>query len=144
MKFPLLAACLGAAPLPAAAVSVTQSTVNGLAADVWSWTDAAGHARTVALKREGNGNPGHGGYAIEFTYMSGTTKVTIDAETGSDGGFGYFVSHERYRNFADGSTDTIASHIFGVDDSPLGLDFAATTAMPATASGTGAERFTIS
>jgi hypothetical protein len=144
VRFRLLVACLSAAPLPAVAVSVTQATVNGLAVDVWSWSDSAGHTRTVALKREGNGNPGHGGYAIQFTYQAGATPITINAESGNDGGFGYFVSHERYRNFADGQTDTIAHHIFGVDDSPLGLDFAATTAMPATGAGTGAERFTIS
>ena len=131
------------APLPAAAVSVTTGTVGGLVADIWTWTDAAGHPRTVALKKEGNGNPGHGGYAIQFTNVAGT-KITINADNSAgDGGFGYFVSHERYRSFADGKVDTIASHIFGKDDSPLGLGFAATTAMPATPAGTGAERFTI-
>ncbi len=139
----LIAALLCAAPLPAAAVSVTTATVNGVSADVWSWTDASGHTRTVALKKEGNGNAGHGGYAVQFTYLAGTTPITINADTGSDGGFGYFVSHERYRNFASGAQDTIASHIFGVDDSPLGKGFAAATSMPATPAGTGAERFVI-
>jgi len=135
-----LAAC---AASPALAVSHTTGTVNGLAVDIWSWTDAAGLTRTVAIKQEGNGNTGHGGYAIQFTYMAGTTPVTINAADESDGGFGYFVSHERYRNFADGATDTIASHIFGKDDSPLGLGFAATISFPSVAAGTGAERVVI-
>ena len=131
------------APLPAAAVSVTSGTVAGLAADIWTWTDASGHPRTVALKKEGSGNPGHGGYAIQFTYRAGG-QITINPDNSAgDGGFGYFVSHERYRSFADGTVDTIASHIFGKDDSPLGLGFAATASMPATPAGTGAERFTI-
>lgn len=145
MRSSLFFALLAGAALPCAAhaVSVTSGTVNGLAADIWTWTDASGHPRTVALKHEGGGNPGHGGYAIQFTYIAGTSPITINAESGSDGGFGYFVSHERYRTFASGAVDTIASHIFGVDDSPLGLDFPATTTMPSTPSGTGAERFTI-
>jgi hypothetical protein len=141
----LAAALLIAAP----AYAVTHSTgpVNGLQADIWTWTDAAGHARSVALKQEGNGNSGHGGYAIQFTYFikvkAKLSQVVINAESGSDGGFGYFVSHERYRSFADGTVDTIASHIFGVDDSPLGLDFPAATSIPSTPQGTGAERFTV-
>ena len=142
--FPLsLIIFCAALPHPAAAVSMTTGTVGGLAADIWSWTDSAGLPRTVALKQEGNGNAGHGGYAIQFTYSAGGKAITINAESGGDGGFGYFVSHERYRNFADGTVDTIASHIFGVDDSPLGLKFAAATSKPATPAGTGAERFTI-
>jgi hypothetical protein len=127
----------------AAAVSVTAGTVNGLAANIWTWTDAAGHPRTVALKLEGQGNPGHGGYAIQFTYMVGTSTVTINAESSSDGGFGYFVSHERYRSFADGTVDTIAGHIFGTDDSPLGLGFAASMSSPAAPAHAGAQRFVI-
>jgi hypothetical protein len=127
----------------ALAVSVTSGTVNGLAADIWTWTDASGNPRTVALKQEGNGNPGHGGYAVQFTYFVSGSKITINAESGNDGGFGYFVSHERYRDFADGAVDTIASHIFNTDDSPLGLDFPAVTTMPKTPPGPGAERFVI-
>jgi hypothetical protein len=134
-------ACLLATP--ALAVSMSTSTVNGVVADVWTWADAAGEPRTVALKKEGSGNAGHGGYAVQFTYMSNGAPIVINAESGSDGGFGYFVSHERYRDFADGSVDTIASHIFHKDDSPLGLDFPAATTLPTTPQGTGAERFTI-
>jgi hypothetical protein len=131
----------------ARAVSVQSGTINGLAVDIWTWTDGKGHPRTIALKQEGNGNPGHGGYAVQMTYQVKVKKslvtITVNAETGSDGGFGYFVSHERYRNFADGAVDTIASHIFNTDDSPLGLDFPAVTSKPSTPQGTGAERFTI-
>ncbi len=144
---PILTTCLiltGVAPWSTAqAVSVASGTADGVAADIWSWTDASGNLRTVALKQEGNGNPGHGGYAVQFTYIVGAKTVTIKAESGGDGGFGYFVSHERYRQFADGTVDTIASHIFGKDDSPLGLDFPAATSMPSTPPGAGAERFTI-
>jgi hypothetical protein len=64
---------------------------------------------------------------VRITYQvpSGNTWTTIvaDATPGGDGGFGYFVSHERYRDFTDGSNDTIAGKIFHVDDSPLGLGF---------------------
>jgi hypothetical protein len=140
---PLLAMLAVLAPVPAAAVGFTTGTVNGLAADIWTWTDSAGLARSLALKQEGHGNPGHGGYAIQLTYFVGAKKITVNAETGSDGGFGYFVSHERYRNFADGSTDTIAGHIFGKDDSPLGLGFPVTTSMPTVPAGSGAERFAL-
>jgi len=132
---------------PAFAVTVTAGTVNGLAADIWSWTDSAGNVRTAALKKEGAGNTGHGGYAIQMTYFvtgSGKPqKITVNAESGGDGGFGYFVSHERYRLFAGGVHDTIASRIFHKDDSPLGLGFQATASKPSTPAGSGAERFTI-
>ena len=132
---------------PAFAVTVTAGTINGLAVDVWSWTDSAGNVRTAALKKEGAGNTGHGGYAIQMTYFvtgSGKPqKITVNAESGGDGGFGYFVSHERYRLFAGGVHDTIASRIFHKDDSPLGLGFKATASKPATPAGSGAERFTI-
>ncbi len=95
--YPLLALALLAAlaPRPAVAVSMTTTTVNGLLCDVWTWTDAAGLARTAALKEEGHGNAGHGGYVIQFTYVAGGKTITVNAESGGDGGFGYFVSHER-------------------------------------------------
>lgn len=137
--------CAGMLTLAGAAraVSVTNGSVNGIIVHIWSWTDSTGRPRTVSLKKEGQGNPGHGGYAVQFSYVAASGPVTVNADAGGDGGFGYFVSHERYRNFADGAVDTIASHIFGKDDSPLGLDFAAVAAIPHTAAGTGAERFTI-
>jgi hypothetical protein len=50
--------------MPAAAsanVSHATGTVNGVACDVWTWTDSNSKTRTVALKMEGHGNPGHGG-----------------------------------------------------------------------------------
>jgi hypothetical protein len=137
---PALALLAAWAPLPAAAVSMTTTTVNGLLCDVWTWTDARGLTRTAALKKEGNGNPGHGGYIIQFTYVAGAKTITVNAEAGNDGGFGYFVSHERYRQFADGTIDTIAGHIFGKDDSPLGLDFPVSTVLPSMPAGSGAER----
>jgi hypothetical protein len=47
--------------------------------------------------------------------------IVVDADAGD--GFGYFVSHERYRDFVDGGNDTIAHKIFHTDDSPLGRGF---------------------
>jgi hypothetical protein len=103
------------------------TTVLGLSVDQYRWNDSKGLPRTVSLKQEGNGNPGHGGYAVQMTYTvptpTGTRVVTADAPDTGDGGFGYFVSHERYRDFTDGANDTIAGHVFGVDDSPLGRNF---------------------
>jgi hypothetical protein len=143
MKRTIILAFAAFLPAQAGAVTHTTGTVNGLAADIWSWKDASGNTRTVALKQEGNGNPGHGGYAIRFTYLAGTSPITINAAAGGDGGFGYFVSHERYRYFANGAVDTIASHIFHKDDSPLGLGFPATITYPSTPAGAGAERVVI-
>jgi hypothetical protein len=101
------------------------TVVNGLSVDQYSWYDSHKLLRTVSLKQEGNGNPGHGGYAVQMTYQTdgGATTITVDAENSNDGGFGYFVSHERERIFTDGTTDTIAHKIFNTDDSPLGLKF---------------------
>jgi hypothetical protein len=144
---PVLAIAFGAIE-PACAVTVTSGTVNGFAADIWAWTDSHGQPRTVALKREGAGNSGHGGYAIQMTYFTTSAggqpaQIVVNAGSGGDGGFGYFVSHERYRYFSDKKYDTIASRIFHKDDSPLGRGFKATMAKPATPTGVGAERFTI-
>jgi hypothetical protein len=136
-----------------ASVSHTTGAVNGLQCDIWTWTDSHGKTRTVALKMEGNGNPGHGGYAVEMTYYryydhgQATTppwqKVTVDAAAGGDGGFGYFVSHERYRYFNSGAVDTIADYIFGEDDSPLGSEFAATSSIPLNKPNAGAQSFVV-
>ncbi len=117
-------ACCG----PAEAVTHLVTQTNGVTVDRYSWTDSQGLSRTVSLKREGEGNPGHGGYAIQMTYVTGPANarktIIVNAEPGD--GFGYFVSHERYRDFTDGSNDTIAGKIFGKDDSPLGRRFAVT------------------
>jgi hypothetical protein len=155
-------ACLGAAALfgPVAAAAQTPAvtsqpgTVNGFAVTIWRWIDAHGLPRTVSLKKEGHGNRGHGGYAVQMTYYTPTASgnyalITVNPDMVgtvdglSDGGFGYFVSHERYRRFQDGTIDSIAHHIFGVDDSPLGRRFAATVYRPAMPEGAGAEEFTI-
>ena len=116
-------ACFGT---PASAVKMETKTVEGFKADVFTWKDSGGRERSVALKKEGSGNAGHGGYAIRMTYQyddatGAKRKLVADAEKGD--GFGYFVSHERFRKFADGSSDTIAKKIFGKDDSPLGRQF---------------------
>src|SRR5579862_3761787 len=99
-------AAFGLAPNPAAAaftgVHHVVTTVNGLSVDQYSWYDSHRLLRTVSLKQEGNGNPGHGGYAVQMTYQHGASTITVNAESSNDGGFGYFVSHERYRTFTDG------------------------------------------
>ena len=45
----------------AAGVTHQVAMINGLQVDNYSWPDSGGFPRTVALKQEGNGNPGHGG-----------------------------------------------------------------------------------
>ncbi len=111
-------------------VQRTSTTVAGIAVDQFSWTDSHGLARTVSLKQEGKGNSGHGGYAVQMTYQvpngAGTRTVTANMASGGDAGFGYFVGHELYRSFSDGSSGTIAD-LHGQDDSPLGLGFPVTT-----------------
>jgi hypothetical protein len=118
---------LGQAPANAAPPTHVVTTVNGFKVDRYTWRDSQQRPRTVSLKIEGNGNTGHGGYAVQMTYQynaNGVWKTAIvNATPGGDGGFGYFVSHERYRDFTDGTNDTIASKIFHKDDSPLGLNF---------------------
>lgn len=122
----VLAAAFGGAAF-GAPVQRTVTTVNGVKVDKYKWVDSHGRPRTVSLKREGEGNPGHGGYAVQMTYQveNGATfrTVVVNQVAGGDGGFGYFVSHERYRDFTDGSNDTIAHRVFGADDSPLGRNF---------------------
>ena len=132
-RFPGVVALVVATVLVSAAlgwsapVAHTETTVNGLQVDRYAWLDSRGRTRSVFLKKEGNGNPGHGGYAIRMTYQVndgvGLRTVVADAAPGADGGFGYFVSHERYRDFTDGENGTIGGHVFHADDSPLGLKF---------------------
>lgn len=121
---------LAAAASPAGAATVQTATVNGFVVDRVSWTDSMGRIRTASLKREGNGNAGHGGYAVQMTYRylknGALTTMTVNPSDAGDG-FGYFVGHERYRLFSDGSSATIAGKIFGADDSPLGRGFPVTS-----------------
>lgn len=102
-------------------VSWKQESVNGIAVDTYTWTDSAGRTRTASLKREGAGNSGHGGYAVQLTIDA----LRVDGTQGGEMGFGFFVGHERSREFDDNSSGTIASK-HGEDDSPLGLGFAVT------------------
>lgn len=121
---------------PAAAVEVGQvervdQTINGVAVDTFRWLDSRKRLRTISFKKQGSGNTGNGGYAVQMTYQypnnAGALRTTtVAAPATNDGGFGYFVSHERYRDFSDGTQDTIAGKIFNKDDSPLGRGFPAT------------------
>jgi hypothetical protein len=126
----LLASALLAAPATAAPqdeVTVKRKTVNAVVADVYSWYDSRGLLRTAALKRQGEGNPGNGGYAVQMTYRPNkNTTVRADDPGGSDGGFGYFVGHEGYRTFTNDDYGTVAGKVFGDDDSPLSRRFPVT------------------
>jgi hypothetical protein len=119
---------------PAGAVTRTTTTINGFVVDRVVWTDSAGLKRSVSLKKQGSGNAGNGGYAIQMTYQiktkAGPIKpVRLNAQNGE--GFGYFVSHERERAFTSlpkpNLPPTIAWQIFNTDDSPLGRGFPVTT-----------------
>jgi hypothetical protein len=148
-----LTAVMNPAAADPSVVTHGPGVVNGIAVTLWTWYDSQGMPRTVALKKQGHGNPGHGGYAVQMTYYAfidgSWQQIIVNAEQpggvdpDKDGGFGYFVSHERYRLFADNSIDTIASHIFGVDDSPLGRQFTPSVAFVPMPAGSGAESFTI-
>jgi hypothetical protein len=129
-----------------AAVRHTVTTVNGVNVDRYVWTDSTGHPRTVSLKQEGNGNPGHGGYAVQMTYqalINGTWR-TVTANADPNEGWGYFVSHESYRTYSDGDSRPIADKIFDKNDSPLSHNFPVTsTALPSTDPSRDAHRFTL-
>ncbi|MDR4306133.1 hypothetical protein IHQ68_05820 [Chelatococcus sambhunathii] len=114
-------ACVCLVSPAAAAVKKQSKTINGVKVDLYSWKDSTGFKRSVALKKQGEGNPGNGGYAVQMTFddIGGVQKA--NAPKGD--GFGYFVSHERYRAFTDGDSNTIAGKIFKTDDSPLGRNF---------------------
>jgi hypothetical protein len=133
------------APPTRGGVTRTVATVNGQVCDVYSWPDSKGLTRTVSLKREGNGNAEHGGYAVQMTYKIAQTgrQVTVNWDIrNGDGGFGYFVSHEQYRNFVSGAQGPIANVIFNTDDSPLGRYFQVTgQALPSTSTSSAAHRF---
>jgi hypothetical protein len=128
---------------PAHAVTRQDTMVNGIAVYRFIWEDSKGLRRSISLKKEGSGNSGHGGYAVQATYRyidNGVTKTAlINAPTGD--GFGYFVSHERYRKFSDGDSSPIAQKIFGRGDSPLGRGFAVATRTVASAPNKGIIQF---
>ncbi len=100
------------------------TTVAGIPVDRYTWTDAQGRPRTVSLKRQSPA--GNGGYAVQMTYQvpagAEWRTVTVDGTAGGEAGFGYFVAHELYRTFDNGTSGTIAGR-HGEDDSPLGLGF---------------------
>jgi hypothetical protein len=86
----------------------------------------------VSLVRYGQdlGGEPRGGYANQLTYevFDGDWQtVYINAPVAGDGGFGYFVSHEIFRNFDAGACPngtnncTIAALHNQEDDSPLSL-----------------------
>ena len=109
--------------------------VNGLLVDRYTWRDGKGRPRSASLVRYGQqvGGQPRGGYAVQFTYQvfdagSGAWKTMRIDPPRSDpaAGFGYFVSHERWRTFdtaacPDGSNSCPIASLHGENDSPLGL-----------------------
>lgn len=132
----------------ASAVSRKSTTTDGLEVYEFSWTDAAGFKRTASLKKQGEGNPGNGGYAVRMTYQvqnGDGSRRTVVAKAPKNDGFGYFVSHERYRTFNDGKEDSpIAQKIFNTDDSPLGRGFPVTARIGANDASLKSIRFSLS
>jgi hypothetical protein len=105
--------------------------VNGIAVTTYQWTDSSGRQRSVSLKKQGSGNAGNGGYAVQMTYVKadGSTVTAKADDQAGDGGFGYFVAHEKGRQFDDGSNTTIAAKN-NEDDSPLSRGFPLQAASP--------------
>jgi hypothetical protein len=137
-------------------VAHEEGYVGGRLADTFRWFDSKCLPRTISLLRQVSGASYNGGFAWQMTYQVSGQIITVNAETDTsidpngDGGFGYFVSHERDRCFVsvnpDGScnpTATIASEIFDTDDSPLGLDFPVVgTTIMLSSLGAAAQQFT--
>jgi uncharacterized repeat protein (TIGR02543 family) len=123
--FSALAAPLGApalAPGQNILVESGEITVNAAPISVirYAWRDSAGDPRSVSLVPA---SPVNSGYAAQMSYQvndGGKRTVYLSADPGGDGGFGYFVSHELYRDFSDGQNGTISATYHGEDDSPFG------------------------
>ena len=132
---PAAAAPLGEPALRAGEnVRVDVGSVNGLVVDRYTWRDSKGRPRSASLVRYGQtlGGRPRGGYAVQFTYQAvnpttGRPRTIFIDPPGNrpDAGFGYFVSHERYRTFdarvcPGGGDSCPIAHLHGDDDSPLG------------------------
>ena len=123
-----------AAPLAAPALAVGENirretgeiTVNAVATTVvrYTWRDSAGDPRSVSLVPASGSTMG---YAVQMTHtvVDGAKRTAyLEAMPDGDGGFGYFVSHELFRDFGVAvdpceQMTTIAC-LHGEDDSPLG------------------------
>lgn len=100
--------------------------IGSIYVDRYVWRDTAGLVRSVSLKKQCAQNAGNGGYAVRMTYQvvigANTTTRSLNADDAGDSGWGYFVSHEAYRHFSDGTDGTIAARN-NEDDSALGKGF---------------------
>ncbi|MDD5126434.1 hypothetical protein, partial [Methylovulum sp.] len=111
---------------PSGNVKAEVGTVNGKTVLRYTWRDSANKPRSASLACQDAAGTNCGGYAWQFTYQADDgTAVVINPVAGGDSGFGYFVSHELYRNFSNGTSGTIAS-LHGQDDSPLSKYFVGT------------------
>lgn len=101
--------------------------LNGLQADRYVWRDSQGLVRSVAIKKQCSANTGNGGYAIQATFPSTDNPaetVILTTNDIRDGGFGYFVAHERTRKISSTGTSLTVAAMNGEDDSPLSRQFA--------------------
>ena len=101
--------------------------LNGIQADRYVWRDSQGLVRSVAIKKQCAANTGNGGYAIQATFPSSDNPaetVTLTTNDTRDGGFGYFVAHERARKISNTGTSRTVAAMNGEDDSPLSRQFA--------------------
>ena len=148
-------AALQAAPLASPSLSPGEDirrengevTVNATPVTVirYTWRDSAGRPRSVSLV------PASGltsGYAVQITYqvndgMLRTVEVNAMPGANGDEGFGYFVSHEAFRDFIGGGSGTLAA-IHGDDDSPLGRNLASTGSTSSAGSRQAAHEFRLS
>ncbi|GAB6140254.1 hypothetical protein JCM14076_09830 [Methylosoma difficile] len=104
-------------------VKAEVGTVNGKNVLRYTWRDSSGKPRSASLVCHDAAGTNCGGYAWQFTYQAADgTAVQVNASAKSDGGFGYFVSHELYRQFSNGTSSSIAKK-HGQDDSPLSKTF---------------------
>ncbi len=118
-----------AAPLASPSLAVGENikretgeiTVNGLSTSVirYTWRDSGNDPRSVSLVPPSGSTMG---YAVQMTHtvVDGVKRTAVlEAMPDPDGGFGYFVSHELFRDFGGNNSGTLAS-LHGEDDSPLG------------------------
>lgn len=109
---------------PTGNIKAEVGALNGKNVLRYTWGDSTGKPRSASLICQDSAGTNCGGYAWQFTYQAAdSTDIAVNAATEEDSGFGYFVSHEMYRQFSDGSNGSIASR-HGQDDSPLSKDFA--------------------
>jgi len=105
-------------------------TVNGAPVTVvrYTWRDSASRPRSVSLVPADGSTSG---YAVQMTYQvadPGLRTVLVNAAPAGNGdeGFGYFVSHEVFRQWLEGGEDGTIAGQHAEDDSPYGRNLPST------------------